>query len=136
MKKELLSTKMKLEHGKMLALLNNFMKGDVDSLNKLKDIQGRHALAEERAIMSLYNKKKDFVLLNTILEQHTQLKDYLSKIEKDKSVAKLFDKLMKTHIKIEDSKFYPMLDKDFTIEEQEELFKKFLFIFNQKISLK
>ncbi|MEI7719371.1 MAG: hypothetical protein WCI72_05865 [archaeon] len=57
---ELLSVKMKLEHGKMLKLLDDFVKGKKDSFDKLKNTQSSHAEAEEQAIMILYKEKKDF----------------------------------------------------------------------------
>ncbi|MAG39772.1 hypothetical protein CMI41_02290 [Candidatus Pacearchaeota archaeon] len=129
----LISTRMREEHGKMIVLLNNFMKGDPDSLEPLKDAQGRHVFAEEKAIMVFYKNKKDFKLLSTILEQHKELRGYLDKIELDKKAAAKFEKLMKQHIGLEDSKFYPMLDKELNSKEQEEMFKEFMVLFNQKI---
>jgi len=90
--------------------------------------------AEEKAIMVFYKQGKDSDLLTTILTQHEQIRDYLTKIDSDKSIAKKLDKLMREHLKLEDTKFYPMLDSKLTPEEQDEMFKEFLFLFNQKAS--
>ena len=129
----LLSVKMKLEHGKMLKLLDDFIKGKKGSFELLKNTQTRHASAEEQAIMIFYEDKKDFKSLGTILEQHETLRGYLSTMAADSSVAKKYEKLMKEHIDLEDKKFYPMLDKDLTSVEQKKIFEQFLYLFGQKI---
>jgi len=133
MEGELLSVRMKLEHGKMLKLLSDFIAGKKGAYEKLKDIQIRHASAEEQAIMILYKEKKDFKVLREILEQHETLKDYLASMNIDSSVAKKYEKLMKAHITLEDTKFYPLLDKDLTPTEQKEIFERFLYLFDQRI---
>ncbi len=133
MEKVILSVKMKLEHGKMLQLLKDFIDGKKDSYDKLKDVQSRHASAEEQAIMIFYKDKKDFKILGTILEQHETLRGYLSTMNVDASVAKKYEKLMKEHIALEDKKFYPMLDKDLLPEEQKKIFDQFLYLFGQRI---
>lgn len=130
---ELLSKKMKLEHGKMLKLLDDFGKGKKDSYEKLKDMQNRHASAEEQAIMIFYKDKKDFKLLRTILEQHETMRGYIGEINTNPVIAKKFVDLMKDHIKLEDAKFYPMLDKDLTPVEQKEIFANFLYLFGQRV---
>jgi len=130
---ELISVRMKLEHGKMLKLLSDFVGGKKDSYEKLKDVQSRHASAEEQAIMIFYKDKKDFKLLRTILDQHETLKGYLSTMNVDSSVAKKYEKLMKEHVALEDAKFYPMLDRDLLPEEQKKIFEQFLYLFGQKI---
>lgn len=132
-KRELISVKMKFEHGKMLKLLDDFMKGKKGSFELLKDTQSRHASAEEQAIMIFYKDKKDFKLLKDILEQHETLRGYLSTMDKDSAVAKKYEKLMREHIALEDKKFYPMLDKDLTPEEQKKIFEQFLYLFGQRI---
>jgi hypothetical protein len=132
-KKELLSVKMKFEHGKMLKLLDDFIKGKKGSYEILKDVQTRHASAEEQAIMIFYQSKKDFKLLRTILEQHETLRGYLSTMNTDSSAAKKYEKLMREHIALEDKEFYPMLDKDLSPIEQKEIFESFLYLFGQKI---
>lgn len=133
MKKEgSISKRMKLEHGKMLALLMNFMKGKKDSLEKLKDMQSRHAFAEEKAIMNLYRRKKDFAVLSEVLEQHKMIEGLLKALKDNNKLSGELNKLMKQHIKLEDSKFYPMLDKDLMPEEQEAMFEEFVFFYNQK----
>lgn len=125
MKKGLISEKMLKEHGKMLSLLGDFLKNKKDSFDKLKEIQGRHAYAEEQAIFIFYKDKKNFKLLSTILEQHEQLHEYMGKMEKDSALAKKFETLMKEHIKLEDKEFYPMLDKDLLPEEQKKILTRF-----------
>lgn len=129
----LLSVKMKLEHGKMLKLLEEFSKSKKGSYELLKDIQSRHASAEEQAIMIFYKGKKNFKVLGTILEQHETLRGYLSTMNTDLSVAKKYEKLMKEHIALEDKEFYPMLDKDLSSEEQKKIFEQFLYLFGQRV---
>jgi len=129
----LISKKMKLEHGKMLKLLNDFVSGKKNSYEKLKDMQSRHASAEEQAIMIFYNNKKDFKLLRIILEQHEAMRGYIDEINTNPAVAKKFGDLMKEHIMLEDAKFYPMLDKDLTPTEQKEIFANFLYLFGQRV---
>lgn len=124
---------MKVEHGKMLDLLNDFTKGKKDSYEKLKDMQSRHASAEEQAIMIFYKDKKDFKILGTILQQHETLRGYLSTMNTDSSVANKYEKLMREHIALEDAKFYPMLDKNLLPEEQKKIFEQFLYLFGQKV---
>jgi len=125
MPKELISVKMLKEHGKMLKLLNNFMKNKKDAFESLKDMQEKHAFAEEKAIFIFYQNKKDFKLLYTILSQHEQLKEYMTQMQTNKEAAKNFEKLIKEHIKLEDSKFYPMLDRDLTPEQQKKMMEQF-----------
>jgi hemerythrin-like domain-containing protein len=125
MSKELISARMLKEHGKMLKLLNDFMKNKRDAFEKLQDMQEKHAFAEEKAIFIFYRDKKDLKLLSTILSQHEQLKEYMSQMQTSKEAAEKFEKLMKEHIKLEDSKFYPMLDKDLTPEQQKRMMEQF-----------
>jgi hemerythrin-like domain-containing protein len=132
-KGDLISVKMKLEHGKMIKLLDDFVKGKKGAFELLRDSQSKHASAEEQAIMIFYEGKKDFKLLKDILEQHETLRGYLSTMNTDPSAAKKYEKLMREHIALEDKKFYPMLDKDLTPAEQKKIFENFLYLFGQKI---
>jgi hemerythrin-like domain-containing protein len=125
MSKELVSARMLKEHGKMLKLLNDFMKNKKDAFEKLKDMQEKHAFAEEKAIFIFYKNKKDFKLLSTILSQHEQLKEYMTQMQTDHVAAEKFKELVREHIKLEDSKFYPMLDKDLTPEQQKRMMEQF-----------
>jgi hemerythrin-like domain-containing protein len=127
-----ISERMHREHGIMIVALNDFMKGKKDSLDKLIDLQSRHAFAEEKAIMVFYRRKKDFKVLSEILEQHEMIKKLLEKLQKGEDVVKKLDVLMKKHITLEDKKFYPLLDKDLMPEEQDEMFKEFVVFYNQK----
>jgi hemerythrin-like domain-containing protein len=122
---ELISSVMLEEHGKMLKLLNDFIKGKDGAYAELKDMQGKHAFAEEEAIFIFYKDKKNFKLLSDILAQHEQLSEYVKAMEDDKAIAKKFDALMKEHINLEDSKFYPMLDRDLLPDQQEKILEKF-----------
>ncbi len=136
-KGELISSRMIKEHGKMIVLMDKIKKGDMGVIKELKDILSRHAFAEEKAIMAFYSRKykskRELKLLSTILEQHEELRGYLGELESDKKVLKNFNKLMNKHIKLEDSKFYPKLDNDLTPKEQDEMFKEFMVLFNQKV---
>lgn len=121
----LISSIMLEEHGKMLKILNDFVKSKDGSYAALKDMQEKHAFAEEKAIFIFYKTKKDFKLLSDILAQHEQLSVYMKSMENDKSAAKKFEELMKEHIKLEDSKFYPMLDRDLLPDQQKKILEKF-----------
>lgn len=129
---ERISDKMKEEHGKMLSLLSEFIQGKSGAYEKLKDFQARHAYAEEEAIIKFYEEKKDFKLLKTILEQHEQMRVYMVDVLTNKVIANKFIELMKEHLKLEDSKFYPLLDKEFSPTKQAELFENFMYLFNKK----
>lgn len=122
---KLISSIMLEEHGKMLKLLGDFVKGKSGSYAALKDMQEKHAFAEEKAIFIFYKSKKDFKLLSDILAQHEQLGIYMKSMEGDKSAAKKFEVLMKEHIRLEDSKFYPMLDRDLLPDQQKKILEKF-----------
>jgi hemerythrin-like domain-containing protein len=83
--------------------------------------------------MDFYKKGKKTDLLSTILEQHEEMRAYLNKLDSDDIAAKKFEKLLRKHLILEDSKFYPMLDNELTPQEQDEIFKQFLFSFNEKV---
>lgn len=121
----LISSVMLEEHGKMLKLLNDFVRGKNGSYAALKDMQEKHAFAEEKAIFIFYKSKKDFNLLSDILEQHEELSVFMKDMENNKTIAKKFEALMKEHIKLEDSKFYPMLDRDLLPDQQKKILEKF-----------
>jgi hemerythrin-like domain-containing protein len=125
MAKELISQRMLKEHGKMLKLLDDFTKGKKNSYEQLKELQEKHAYAEEKAIFIFYKDKKNLKVLSIILEQHEQLREYVKVMQEDNTAAKKFEILLKTHIKLEDTDFYPMLDKDLSPEDQKRILDNF-----------
>ena len=125
MKRELISEKMLKEHGKILKLVNDFVKEKENSYSKLKTLQKKHAYAEEKAIFIFYKDKKEFKLLTTILDQHEHLRIYMKSMQTNRDDVKKFEMLMKEHIQLEDSKFYPMLDKDLSAGQQEKVMEDF-----------
>ena len=125
------------EHGKILTLLANFKKNAynekaVESFKELKDKQDNHVFAEERAIMMLIKEGKKFKDITTILKQHEELHDIVralnEKIEKglgefDFNLKNLLE-LMKVHIVLENSSFYPELDKNLAADQKKMILSK------------
>ena len=119
MKKESLASFMLKEHGKIIALLNEFKKNATgnnakETFNALKEKQDNHVFAEERAIIILNREGRKFEEVVTILRQHSEIHEILTKIKENitfetasfELIKKLLD-LMKTHVKLENEKFYP-----------------------------
>jgi len=108
------------QHGEILVLLNNFDKSrNLDDFQKLREKQENHMYAEEQAIFVFYAKRKNFPVLMKILQQHELLEKYLQAIQKDlKRSIEDYKSLMKEHVALEDTKFYPLLDHDLTPAEQ------------------
>lgn len=111
------------EHGQILALLNKFDKSKkIEDFQKLKERQENHMYAEEQAIFTFYKNKKKFPVLATIMQQHQELEEDMQKIEKDlHQKTDEYKKLMKAHIVLEDTKFYPLLDNDLAPFEQQQM---------------
>jgi len=121
------------EHGKILALFVKFKKQlSKDSFNELKTNLDRHVLAEERAITILVKNKEEFKEIAIILEQHEEIRDLMNKIAEKvnhnlggfEDNLKNLLALMKTHINLENTKFYPELDKKLDPKEREVIYKK------------
>lgn len=108
------------EHGKILALLNKFEKSkNLEDFQNLRDKLENHMYAEEQAIFIFYAQRKKFPVLIKIMQQHQELEEDMQKIEKDlHQKTEEYKKLMKAHVVLEDTKFYPLLDKDLTSDEQ------------------
>ena len=137
MKKESLASFMLKEHGKIIALLNEF-KNNMNSskaketFNALKDKQDNHVFAEERAIIILNREGRKFEEVVTILRQHSEIHEILTKIKENitfetasfELIKKLLD-LMKTHVKLENEKFYPHLDQRLGDDQKEAIMKNF-----------
>lgn len=111
------------EHGQLLGLLDKFDKSKkMEDFQKLKERQENHMYAEEQAIFIFYKNKQKFPVLATIMQQHQDLEDDMKKIEKDlHQKTEEYKKLMKAHIVLEDTKFYPHLDKDLSADEQKQM---------------
>lgn len=120
------------EHGQILALLNKFDKSKkIEDFQKLKERQENHMYAEEQAIFIFYKNKKKFSVLATIMQQHQELEEDMQKIEEDfHQKTEEYKKLMKAHIVLEDTKFYPLLDKALSLSEQQQMLetaKEYIF---------
>jgi len=137
MKKESLASFMLKEHGKIIALLNEFKKNATgnnakETFNALKEKQDNHVFAEERAIIILNREGRKFEEVVTILRQHSEIHEILTKIKENitfetasfELIKKLLD-LMKTHVKLENEKFYPHLDQRLGDDQKEAIMKNF-----------
>src|SRR3989338_1608965 len=137
MKKESLASFMLKEHGKIIALLNEFKKNATgnnakETFNALKEKQDNHVFAEERAIIILNREGRKFEEVVTILRQHSEIHEILTKIKENitfetasfELIKKLLD-LMKTHVKLENEKFYPHLDQRLGDDKKEAIMKNF-----------
>jgi len=138
MKKGEISQFMIAEHGKILTLLSAFKKkantkNAGDSFYKLKEKQKRHMTAEEKAILILHQEGKQFSEIVTILKQHEELRNLTNHIEDyveknldhyDETLKKLLE-LMKEHINLENSKFYPKLDKELDDKQKKMIMETF-----------
>lgn len=140
-KKTKISEFMLHEHGEMFAMLAEVIKkvdhlndveGALESLAKLRKKQEDHVFGEENAIFILDKQKKVYPALVEIMEQHTELREIFNELQEDIEngrpavlAAKDLRDLFKVHIGLEDSEFYPKLDKNLTEEEQEKVLKNF-----------
>ena len=130
--KKRISELMKLEHGKMITMLTKLKSTkDEDLFSYLKELIDNHVYAEEKAIFVFYKSNKKFKVLSEIMEQHEEIEDSLKDFENnlevglgDKSKIDSLLNLIKVHTTLEDKEFYPHLDKDLSVAEQEDMFKK------------
>lgn len=113
------------EHGKIFVILNDFKKnsGEDNAENyfkKLKDKLEPHIFAEEQAIIILNEEGKKFKEIVTILQQHDEIEKLMKKIEEnlsrkldhyEENVKKIIE-LEKVHVALENTGFYPKLDKE------------------------
>ena len=88
MKKESLASFMLKEHGKIIALLNEFKKNATgnnakETFNALKEKQDNHVFAEKRAIIILNREGRKFEEVVTILRQHSEIHEILTKIKEN-----------------------------------------------------
>jgi len=129
MKKETLMEFMFKEHSIIFKLLEDFEK-DSDSeekFNKLKEKQENHAFMEEKAIFIFYQKNKKYPEITVLLEQHEELRGLIKKIgnkENLKNNSLKLKKLMASHIKLEQEKFYPRLNKELEESEKQKMLEK------------
>ncbi len=136
-KEETINAFMLKEHGEIFVLLNDFKKNSnkdnaEDYFKKLKEKQQTHVLAEERAIIILNEEGKKYKEIVTILQQHDELENLMKKIEDnlsrkldhyEENIKKVIE-LLKTHVQLENNKFYPKLDKDLTPSQKEQILQK------------
>ncbi len=133
-KKETISEFMLNEHGIIMGLLNDFKKNaNAKDANKyfktLKAKQEKHVLAEEKAILIITQNGKELKLvILQILKQHEELHEIMKDVEAkllktkdhyEENIAALLA-LMKKHIALENSEFYPVLDRELD-EKQKKL---------------
>ena len=123
------------EHGKILLGISNFQKSSGSNkeeiFKELKEALEKHFFAEEKAIMMLESRGKKYKEMEIILEQHEEINSLISDVEKakvsgkeDKEILKKLIAVTKTHIILENKKFYPRLDKDLEGDEKEKVFEK------------
>ena len=122
------------EHGEILGLLNKFEKEKLDrkdAFSKFKDKQETHMFAEEKAIFAFYAENKKFDVLSIIMQQHTEIENLIKEIENLVGSQEEFQKqikaireLTKKHVTLEDTKFYPLLDKHLNPIQQENMLKR------------
>jgi len=125
------------EHGKIFVLLNDFKKNLAkdnadDYFQKLKDKLEPHVFAEEKAIMILNDEGKKFKEIVTILQQHDEIEELMGKIEDnlgrkldhyEENVKKIMG-LLKVHVILENTKFYPKLDKELNDNQKTRVLQK------------
>jgi len=127
MEKERISSFMKKEHGRMIALLSKVKTSKSEKIfSQFKELKEKHVYAEEKAIFIFYREGKRSVLAD-VLSQHEAIKDESDKVENllnkkefDKELKKLME-LMKKHVAFEDREFYPRLDNELDGEEQKKM---------------
>lgn len=134
MKKSSITKFMIGEHGKMLTLFLNFKKNpNQETFDKLEFIKKRHVFAEEKAIMMLQSSDREFPEMLSILEQHKIIGEtmglvktnFINKLGNYKQDLDKVINLMKKHVKFENEKFYPKLDKTLNEREKQVMFKEF-----------
>ena len=137
-KEETLTTIMQIEHGLMRELLSTFRmrieregfkKKAIETLNKFKEKEENHISVEENIIFK--NPASKLPILDVIKKQHIAMHDLMLDIEKALSENKdpnpstiAFQEFMKKHVLLEEKSFYPLLDKDLSKKEREELILK------------
>lgn len=131
---EKISQFMLKEHGEILALLVRLEKEKQDrngAFLRYKEKQENHMFAEEKAIFAFYAENKKFDVLAKIMEQHTEIEDQIKAIsdllehkENFTKEIKSIKGLTKIHVALEDTKFYPLLDKHLTPIQQENMLKR------------
>lgn len=133
-KMEKISQFMLKEHGEILGLLLKLEKEKQDrngAFIKFKEKQENHMFAEEKAIFAFYAENKKFEVLATIMQQHTEIENLIKEISNLLDHKENFTKqikgirdLTKKHVTLEDTKFYPLLDKHLTPIQQENMLKR------------
>ena len=125
------------EHGKIFVLLNDFKKNSSkdnagDYFQKLKDKLEPHVFAEEKAIIILNEEGKKFKEIVTILQQHDEIEKLMKDIGEnlsrkldhyEENVKKVME-LLKVHVVLENTKFYPKLDKELNDEQKQRVLEK------------
>ncbi len=131
---EKISSFMLKEHGEILGLLAQLEKEKLDrngAFQKFKEKQEGHMFAEEKAIFAFYAEDKRFDVLATIMQQHTEIEDQIKDIanlleHKENFIKqiKTIRTLTKAHISLEDTKFFPLLDKHLNQPQQKMMLKR------------
>jgi len=129
MKEDSITEFMILEHGKIFTLLAKLKrKKELESFKELDSGLSRHVLAEEKAIMMLTSRGKEFPEMVEIMKEHEQIEALVKKVgnnlENSENDLKELLELMKAHVRLEDKKFYPRLDKELEGKEREVIFDK------------
>lgn len=122
------------EHGKLFVLIVKLEKdsSNVENFLALKKGQEAHAYGEEKAIFIFDKEGKHDPVLIEVMQQHSEITKLLDKMDLmmkgEEDISKELKKLktiLKKHVKLEESKFYPKLDKDLTNQEKKEVISNF-----------
>ena len=138
MKKKSVLRFMLVEHGNLRELLAKFRKDSdedlkraLNSFERFKDRHGKHVFIEEKAVFNFSSKVKKMQILKIIIKQHREILKFIRKIEsllddeKDATpVTANLQEFLKAHIRLEEKKFYPVIDKELNDKEREKILKK------------
>ena len=119
---------MVLEHGTMCELLVKF-RFQIDHIrnedvalrafNNFKEKEQEHVFIEENVVFDFNKDIKKIKVLDVIKKQHKAILKLIEKIDEDLknksdvvANAQQLQELMKIHVRLEEEKFYPVLDKE------------------------
>lgn len=129
---------MKKEHKRIEIFLDVFekliyidLREARESFNKFKWNLEKHLFVEEKAIFEVCNSdcSEEIEEIFDLMREHGEIIILIGEIEK-KLVEKIKPEISKLkeflerHIDFEESKFYPMLDRELSWERKQEIFKR------------
>lgn len=144
---ETLTDMMIREHGKMFGLLGKFRfqidhlgnrQSAMKSYESFEKFHKEHIFVEEKIIIKYNNKIKNLEMAKVILKQHKELEKISQNIIKQTqkkgpilpdelfTQANKLQQMLIAHVKLEESQFYPFLDKDLPENEKKALIEQIL----------